>query len=159
MKIDKGSVVSIGYVLKNDLGEVLDASEEGNPFSYLHGHGNIIRGLEAGLVGKQVGDEVDVRVEPADGYGEVIEQLRQEVPRDRFQGVDSLEVGMQFQASTDRGPVLVRIVEVTDDIVTVDGNHPLAGQHLNFSVKVLAVRQASPTELAHGHVHNDGDHC
>lgn len=156
MKISKDSVVSIDYTLKNDSGEVLDASTEGNPLDYLHGHGNIISGLEAGLVGKETGDAVDVRIAPADGYGEVIDQLRQEVPRDRFAGVESLEVGMQFQANTDRGPISVRIVEVSDETVTVDGNHPLAGQHLNFSVKVVDVRQASAEELQHGHVHGAG---
>lgn len=156
MKISKDSVVSIDYTLKNDAGDVLDSSKEGCPLNYLHGHGNIISGLEAGLVGKETGDALDVRVAPADGYGEVVEQLRQEVPRDRFEGVESLEVGMQFQANTDRGPIAVRIVDVADDTVTVDGNHPLAGQHLNFSVKVVDVREASAEELEHGHVHSSG---
>ncbi len=156
MKINNDSVVAIDYTLKNDAGEILDSSSDGCPLNYLHGRGNIISGLEAALVGKEAGDSVDVRIAPADAYGEVIDQLRQAVPRDRFGDAETLQVGMQFQASTDRGPVSVRIVSVEEDTVTVDGNHPLAGQHLNFSVKVVEVRPASAEELAHGHVHGAG---
>ena len=109
---------------------------------YLHGHQNIIAGLENALLGKSVGESIEVRVEPAEGYGEFNPALEQVVPRERFQGVENLEVGMQFQASTEQGPVSVRIKQVEGDDVTVDGNHPLAGQHLNFSVTVQAVREA-----------------
>lgn len=156
MEISQGSVVSIDYTLKNDSGEVLDASRDGSPLLYLHGRGNIIGGLEKALEGKQSGDSVEVRIAPEEAYGPVNEQLRQAVPRDRFQGVEDLQVGMRFQAGTDQGPVSVQIVAVEEDTVTVDGNHPLAGQHLNFTVKVVDVRQASEDEIAHGHVHGPG---
>ena len=81
------------------------------------------------------------------------------MPRDRFQGVETLEVGMQFQASTDQGPVSVRVVKVEEDNVTVDGNHPLAGKHLNFNVTVQDVCEATEEELAHGHIHQGGGCC
>ncbi len=156
MEISQGSVVSIDYTLKNDAGEVLDASRPDSPMDYLHGHGNIISGLENALLGKQAGDEVDVRVAPEEGYGVFNEQLKQVVPRDRFQGMEDLQVGMRFQANTNQGPVSVQIVAVDGENVTVDGNHPLAGQNLNFKVKVVAVREASADELSHGHVHGAG---
>ena len=100
-----------------------------------------------------------MRVSPADGYGEINSELEQVVPRDRFQGIDELEVGMQFQANTDQGPISVRVVNVEDDNVTVDGNHPLAGKHLNFNVTVQDVRAATEEELAHGHIHHGGGCC
>ncbi len=156
MQIANDSVVSIDYELKNDAGEVLDASAEGSPLVYLHGHRNLISGLEQVLEGKATGDSLKVRIAPADAYGEVNESLRQRVPKDRFQGVEQLEVGMQFQASTDKGPISVRIVAVEEELVTVDGNHPLAGEHLNFNVTVCDVRAAEESEIAHGHVHGKG---
>jgi FKBP-type peptidyl-prolyl cis-trans isomerase SlyD len=126
---------------------------------YLHGHRNIIPGLENALLGKSTGDAVDVRVEPGEGYGERNPALEQVVPRDRFQGVENLEVGMQFQAGTEQGPVSVRITKVEGEEVSVDGNHPLAGQHLNFSVTVQGVREATEEEKAHGHIHQGGGCC
>lgn len=156
MQIAADSVVSIDYTLKNDEGTIIDQSQPGQPMDYLHGHRNIIPGLENALLGKSAGESVEVRVEPAEGYGEFNPALEQVVPRERFQGVDNLEVGMQFQASTEQGPVAVRIKKVEGEEVTVDGNHPLAGQHLNFSVTVQGVRVATEEEKAHGHIHQSG---
>lgn len=159
MQIAADSVVSIDYTLKNDAGEVIDQSQPGQPMSYLHGHNNIIPGLESALLGKATGDSVEVRVEPSQGYGDVNPSLEQVVPRERFQGVDNLEVGMQFQASTEQGPVSVRVTKVEGDDVTVDGNHPLAGQHLNFSVTIQEIRESSEEERVHGHIHQGGGCC
>lgn len=159
MHIAEGTVVAMDYALKDDEGTVLDQSQPGQPLSYLHGHKNIIPGLENALEGKAAGDSVEVRVAPEDGYGEPNPALEQVVPRDRFQGVESLEVGMQFQASTEQGPVSVRVVKVEDEDVTVDGNHPLAGKHLNFNVTVQDVRAATEEEIAHGHIHQEGGCC
>ena len=147
------------YALRNDEGTILDQSQPEQPLTYLHGHKNIIPGLESALVGKAAGDEVEVRVSPAEGYGDKNPALEQVVPKDRFQGIENIEAGMQFQASTDQGPVSVRVVKVEDEDVTVDGNHPLAGEHLNFKVKVQDVRSATEEEIAHGHVHQSGDCC
>lgn len=157
MQIADGTVVAMDYALKDDEGTLIDQSQPGQPMAYLHGHKNIIPGLESALSGKEAGDQVEVRVAPEDGYGEPNPALEQVVPKDRFQGVESLDVGMQFQASTDQGPISVRVVKVEDENVTVDGNHPLAGKHLNFAVTVQDVRAASEDEIAHGHVHQEGE--
>lgn len=147
------------YALRDDEGTVIDQSQPGQPLTYLHGHKNIIPGLEAALDGKTVGDEVEVRVSPDEGYGEANPALEQVVPKERFQGIDNIEVGMQFQASTEQGPVSVRVVKVEDEEVTVDGNHPLAGKHLNFNVTIQEVRAGTEEELSHGHVHQSGGCC
>lgn len=159
MQITDGTVVSMEYALRDDEGSIIDQSQPGQPLAYLHGHKNIIPGLESALQGKSVGDEVEVRVSPEEGYGEPNPALEQVVPKERFQGIENIEVGMQFQASTDQGPVSVRVVKVEDEDVTVDGNHPLAGKHLNFNVTVQEVRSATEEELEHGHVHQSGEGC
>jgi len=159
MQISQDMVVSIHYTLTDKAGETIDSSVEGGePLAYLHGHGNIVPGLENALTGKTIGDKFDVSVQPADGYGEHYAELVQQVPREAFEGVDHLEPGMQFQADTGMGPRLFTITEVNGDTVTVDGNHPLAGEVLNFAIEVTAVRAASEEELSHGHVHGPGGH-
>ena len=158
MQIAQDSVVSIHYTLTSDAGEVLDSSSGGEPLAYLQGHGNLIPGLERELQGKQSGDKLKVRIAPADAYGEHDAELIQEVPRTAFQGVTDIQVGMQFQAQSNHGPRTVTITKVAADTVTVDGNHPLAGQHLNFEVEVTNVRSATDEELSHGHVHGPGGH-
>lgn len=158
MQIANDVVVSIEYTLTDDQGTVIDSSVGGEPLTYLHGAGNIIPGLEGALEGKKVGDSFKVSVPPAEGYGEKDEGLLQVVPRGMFQGVDQVEVGMQFHAQTDHGMQVITVAGVEGDNVTVDGNHPLAGQNLNFDVKVVDVRVASSEELEHGHVHGAGGH-
>ncbi|MCU1715692.1 peptidylprolyl isomerase [Pseudomonas sp. 5P_3.1_Bac2] len=159
MLIAANKAVSIDYTLTNDAGEVIDSSAGGAPLVYLHGAGNIIGGLEKALLGKQVGDELQVSVEPEEAYGEYSAELVATLNRSMFEGVDELEVGMQFHASApDGGMQIVTIRELDGDDVIVDGNHPLAGQRLNFKVKVVAIRDASDEELAHGHIHGEGGH-
>ncbi|SHL00617.1 FKBP-type peptidyl prolyl cis-trans isomerase /Apo-metallochaperone SlyD [Pseudomonas punonensis] len=159
MQIAANKAVSIEYTLTNDAGEVIDSSAGGAPLVYLHGAGNIIVGLEKALVGKQAGDEVNVSVEPEEAYGEYSAELVATLNRSMFEGVDELEVGMQFHASgPDGGMQIVTIRELEGDDVIVDGNHPLAGQRLTFAVKVVDVRDASEEEVAHGHVHGEGGH-
>ncbi|HAB91819.1 MAG: peptidylprolyl isomerase [Thiopseudomonas sp.] len=159
MLIANQHVVAIDYTLSNDAGEVIDSSAGAEPLVYLHGAGNIIAGLEKALAGKAVGDELDVSIEPEDAYGEYSAELITNLGREMFEGVDQLEVGMQFHASApDGGMQIVTIRDIDGDQVTIDGNHPLAGQQLNFKVKVVSVRAASEEELAHGHVHGEGGH-
>ena len=158
MKISENAVVVIDYTLTDNEGEVIDSSEGAGPLAYLHGMGNIITGLETALLGKEAGDEVKASIEPADAYGERHEDMKQEVPKDLFGGIDNIELGMQFQSETDDGPVMVTVVEMGEEMITVDGNHPLAGVHLNFDVKIREVREASEEELEHGHVHGEGGH-
>ncbi len=158
MQIAKDKVVYIDYTLTNNAGEVLDSSQGAEPLAYLHGANNIIPGLEKELEGRKSGDALNVSIEPADGYGEFNPELTQVVPSSMFEGVEKIEVGMQFQAETPDGVQVIRIAEVEGDNITIDGNHPLAGQQLNFDVKVTEVRDASAEELEHGHVHGAGGH-
>jgi FKBP-type peptidyl-prolyl cis-trans isomerase SlyD len=153
MPIAANKAVSIDYTLTNDAGEVIDSSAGGAPLVYLQGAGNIIPGLEKALEGKEIG------VEPEDAYGEYSAELVSTLSASMFEGVDKLEVGMQFHASgPDGGMQIVTIRDLDGDDVTVDGNHPLAGQRLNFDVKVVAIRDASEEEMAHGHVYGEGGH-
>lgn len=159
MLIAPNKAVSIDYTLTNDSGEVLDSSAGGQPLVYLHGANNIIVGLEKALEGKQTGDEMNVSVEPAEAYGEYSPELVATLNRAMFEGVDELAVGMQFHASGPDGSMqIVTIRDLDGDDVIVDGNHPLAGQRLNFKVKVVDVRDANPEEIAHGHIHGAGGH-
>lgn len=152
--IANNSVVSIHYELTDDEGTVLDSSRGREPLAYLHGAGNIIPGLEQALTGKVENDSVKVRVEPNDGYGEIIPELIQVVPLAAFQGVETVEVGMAFEAEAPNGHIQrVVVKDVEGDQVTIDANHPLAGMALNFDVDVVSVRDATEEEIAHGHVH------
>lgn len=148
-------VVTIHYTLTNDEGEQLDSSrvEGREPLSYLEGAQNIIGGLETALNEKGAGDQVKVSVNPEEGYGEKNDELVQPVPVSAFEGVESIEPGMQFQAQTPGGPQIVRVVEVNDETVTIDANHPLAGETLHFDVEVVEAREATDEEQEHGHAH------
>ncbi|OPZ71818.1 MAG: FKBP-type peptidyl-prolyl cis-trans isomerase SlyD [Verrucomicrobia bacterium ADurb.Bin474] len=154
MKIAQDTAVTIDYTLRNDDGDILDQSTGGTPLVYLHGHGNIIPGLEAALAGHSAGDSCSVRIDPEQAYGLADQALIQVVPRDRFQGVDALEVGMQFRAQTSQGPITITVTSIEGNEVTVDGNHPLAGVFLNFDVIVREVREATSEEIDHGHIHS-----
>ena len=158
MTIQANSAVSIDYTLTDDDGQIIDSSAGGEPLWYLHGHENIVPGLEKELTGKSVGDNFKVSVAPEEGYGPRNEALTQQVGRDNFQGAEDLAPGMQFQADTEVGPMVFTITEVGEEEVTVDANHPLAGVTLNFDITVCEVREATPDELAHGHIHGPGGH-
>jgi FKBP-type peptidyl-prolyl cis-trans isomerase SlyD len=151
-------VVSIHYTLTNDQGEVLDSSEGREPLSYLEGAQNIIPGLENALSSLKTGDSTKVSIEPEDAYGERHDHLIQEVPRSAFQGVDEILPGMQFHAETPQGMQVIQVIDAEGDTVTIDANHPLAGERLHFSVDIIEIRDASDDEVAHGHAHNGDDH-
>lgn len=157
MQATKDRVVSIDYVLRDTEGEVVDQSETGQPLSYLHGHDNIVPGLEQAIEGHESGEEVHATVDPDQGYGHYSNDLVQTVKRDQFQGVESLGPGMSFHAESEAGPMVVTITDIDGDEVTVDGNHALAGQTLDFTVKIADIREATDTELEHGHVHDEGE--
>ena len=157
MTISTNSVVSIHYTLTDKDGGVVDSSQGQAPLVYLHGAGNIISGLESELTGKNVGDKFQVSIQPQDGYGEANPELIQSVPKSAFGENQSISVGQRFTASTDGGQeVSVVVTEVSETEITVDGNHPLAGQILNFDVSVESVRSATEDEIAHGHAHGPG---
>ncbi|HXG37197.1 MAG TPA: peptidylprolyl isomerase [Bacteroidota bacterium] len=158
MKIAKDTVVTIDYTLTDEQGKVMDSSRGQEPLTYLHGAGNLIPGLESQLEGKSKGDEVKISVPPAEAYGERDERKVLTVAREQFRGIDRLEVGMQFAADGGQGEYFVTVTRIDGDMVTVDANHPLAGKTLNFDVRVVDVRQATPDELSHGHVHGPGGH-
>ena len=154
MDIGKNAVVYIDYTLKDDNGETLDSSSGGEPLAYLHGVGQLVAGLETELEGKGIGDVFAVSVTAAEGYGEFEKDLIIEVPKERFEGDGEISEGTQVQAQQEDGTVQVfTITQVEGKNVTLDGNHPLAGQTLHFDIEVKDVREASAEELDHGHVH------
>jgi FKBP-type peptidyl-prolyl cis-trans isomerase SlyD len=157
MQISKEKVVSIHYTLRDNTGNILDSSEGHDPLLYIQGIGNLIPGMEEGLEGKVKGDKLEIKVSPEKGYGVRDDKMIQKVPRSAFGGQE-VKKGMQFQAGTNHGTQVVTVTEVGLESITVDGNHPLAGVELNFSVEVLEVRNATSDELAHGHVHGPGGH-
>jgi len=152
--VTDGKVVIMHYTLKNSAGEVLDSSSGGEPLPYLHGAGNIVVGLEKGLAGSVIGDKKDVEVSPEEGYGLREGPGPQPIPRNQFpEGVD-LEAGMGFQAQADNGQMMVvYIAKVDETTVWVDGNHPLAGETLYFSVEIMGVRDPSDCEVSCGTPH------
>ena len=156
MEIAAERVVSFHYTLTDDAGAVIDRSPDDRPLSYLHGAGNIVPGLENALTGHAVGDQLTVDVEPELGYGVRHEGLVQSVPKQAFQGVDNVQLGMQFRAQTEGGSLLVTVVEVGDDEVRVDGNHPLAGKTLHFDVRIASVRAATDEEKQNGQAMDAG---
>ena len=153
MVIEKDRVVTIDYKLQDRDGEILDSSESSEPLVYLHGNDNIIPGLEKHLAGKQAGDAVDCLVPAAEAYGERDDSLVFKVAKSEFSPEAEVEAGMQFEAHGEGGVQLVTVVGVEGDQVTLDANHPLAGEDLHFTVKVMDVREATAEELRHGHVH------
>lgn len=157
MQITDNTAVSFHYTLTNNSGEQLDSSIGSEPLLYLHGAGNIIPGLEAALVGKKAGDKLNVSIEPEHAYGLIDENMVQVVSKKMFEGMD-VEVGMQFHADVSYGSGVITITAIDGDDVTIDGNHPLAGEHLNFDVEVVDVRPATADEIAHGHIHGTGCH-
>jgi FKBP-type peptidyl-prolyl cis-trans isomerase SlyD len=150
MEISAARVASIHYTLTDDDGRIIDQSSESRPLRYFHGAGNIIPGLEKALAGKRTGDALQVDVPPEEAYGVRNEGMVQVLPREAFKGVDRVEPGMQFEAASERGPLLVTVVEVAGDTVRIDGNHPLAGQTLHFDVQVVDVREATEEEKQSG---------
>jgi FKBP-type peptidyl-prolyl cis-trans isomerase SlyD len=158
MKIARDTVVTIDYKLTNDAGEVLDESE-GEPLVYIHGHGQLVPGLESALEGKDAGAKLEVAVPAKDGYGERVGSKMLEIPRDEFPEGEQVEPGMAIEAvGNDGKTVTLWIVDSNDEHVSVSLDHPLAGQTLHFDVNVKAVRAATKDELAHGHAHGDGGH-
>ena len=158
MVIGEKKVVRIDYTLKNASGEVLDTSEGGEPLTYLHGGHQIVPGLERELAGLSAGEAKDVVVAPEDGYGQPDPQGIFGVPRAAFPAEAQLGVGETFMGEDDEGgAVPVRVVEVREDMVIVDANHPLAGETLYFHVDVREVRDATLEELMHGHAHGPGE--
>lgn len=158
MKIGENKVVQMHYTLKNDGGDVLDTSEGQDPLTYIHAEGAIIPGLFKAITGKRVGEKISAVVKPEEGYGSQDDGLIQKIPRDAFKGMEDLAVGIKVQADTDHGIQIATVTVITDDEVTIDLNHPLAGVTLHFDVEITDVRKATEEEISHGHVHGPGGH-
>ncbi len=155
MHIEKDLVVSIHYRLTDDDQNEIENSFGDIPMSYLHGHDTMIPGLETALEGKFAGDKLQVTVAPENGYGDYEEGLKQQIPASSFDGLDAA-VGLQFIAETEHGERQVTVVEISDEFITVDGNHPFAGKTLHFEVEVVELRDATPIELEQGHLFQEG---
>lgn len=158
MQIAPQKVVSIEYTLKDAEGTVLDSSEGREPLAYLHGAGNIVVGLEKALEGKAAGDNLEVQLSPEEAYGPRDDKAIRNVPTRKLSPDRKVAVGNRYRLMTSEGALVVTVLSVKGDYAMVDGNHPLAGMSLNFSVKVVDVRDATAEELAHGHVHGPGGH-
>ena len=156
MQITDKLAVSIHYILTNVAGEQLDSSRSEEPMVYLHGFGQIIPGLENALAGKVVGDKFNVTVASAEAYGDRRDDMVQVVSKSMFKDIGEVEVGMQFHADASHGVNVVTVSKVEGDDITIDGNHPLAGEELTFDVEVMDIRSATEDELSHKHIHGEG---
>lgn len=155
-----GKVISVEYVLTDDSGKTLDRSDEGKPLVYLHGARNIVSGLERAIDGKPVGFAAKITVEPEQGYGRKVPGRSWQIPRSTLPKDVNVVRGMQLTANgPDNRKIPVWVTKVQGPTVTVDPNHPLAGVRLHFDVKVLAIREATADEKAHGHAHGADGHA
>jgi FKBP-type peptidyl-prolyl cis-trans isomerase SlyD len=155
--IKSNSVVGMTYILTDHAGKELDRAEKKEPFYYLHGFENIVPGLERALEGLKPGDKKTVKLEAADAYGDEDPNLYIKVPMTAFPNQAKVSVGQMFQVNDPDGhPRGFTVQAIVGDKVHLNGNHPLAGQKLNFEVEIMTVREATPEELAHGHVHGPG---
>jgi len=158
MKITTDKVITINYILKDGDGVLIEESNDAS-FAYLHGHSNILPNLEAALTDKAIGDKFDLKLDPQDAYGEYNPAITETINRSAF-GDEALEVGMQFHAEGEDGqPVMITVSEINGDDITIDGNAPLAGIILNYSVEIMEIRDATDEELTHGHIHAQGESC
>jgi FKBP-type peptidyl-prolyl cis-trans isomerase SlyD len=158
MTITTGSVVLFDYTLTDDEKDIIDSSKDEGPLAYLHGEGQIVKGLEKAMEGKKAGDSFQVSVSPEEGYGLPDPAKIAVVSADQIEGGEDLEEGMQLEASNDQGEQIVVVSKIEGNNVTLDGNHPLAGMALHFDITIREVRAATAEEISHGHVHGPGGH-
>jgi FKBP-type peptidyl-prolyl cis-trans isomerase SlyD len=156
--IEKNKVVSLHYTGTFEDGSVFDSSEGKEPLEFIFGVGQIIPGLEEGIEGLKVGDKKKIEnIDPSKAYGEKSDEAKQEVPKSQLPQDVEVEEGMQLAAQGPQGPIPVQVAEIKDDNVVIDFNHPLAGKTLNFDVEIVDIRDATQSELEHGHVHGEGE--
>lgn len=157
MQIVKNSVVTLNYRVTDSEGNLVN--DGSHPLVYLHGgYDGIFPRIEEALQGKDVGEAIEIKLQPEDAFGEFDAELV--VVEERSLFPENIEVGMQFERATEEGDdgELYTITDIADDKVVVDGNHPLAGMSLVFACTVAEVRAASADEIGHGHVHAGGEH-
>ena len=156
MKISKSNVVIMHYAVSDSEGTLIDSSYDEKPMAIIQGTGYLIPGLDNALLDHQTGDKFEVDVPCDKAYGQRNENFVQTVPKELLAGVEDLVLGSQLRATTDDGEQTVIVIDVQDDEITVDGNHPLSGLDLSFDVEIIEVREATSEELTHGHVHAEG---
>lgn len=156
MAVAENKVVSFHYTLSNAEGEQLESSRESEPMHYLHGAGNIIPGLEKAMEGREAGDRFEVSVPPEEAYGEWSEGRIQRISAKHVKQAGKVRPGQVLRLNTEQGPVHVTVIKVGRFNIDVDANHPLAGQQLDFDIEITGVRDATPEEIDHGHVHGPG---
>jgi FKBP-type peptidyl-prolyl cis-trans isomerase SlyD len=147
MKITNNKAVTVQYTLKDDDGVIVDTSNGREPLNYIHGTGGLLPGFEAALDGKSQSDVISFTLAPKDGYGERNESLIFSLPKERFAEIEDLREGLQFAVNGPQGAMVMTVTNVGDNDVTLDGNHPLAGNTLHFEVEVLEVRDATEEEI------------
>ncbi|MBT1445852.1 peptidylprolyl isomerase [Shewanella sp. JM162201] len=158
MQIKDDLVVQFNYTLRDEKGDVLETNEGHSPIAYLHGHDNMMPGVEKAIEGKKVGDKFSVTLPASETYGERIENAEQRVSTKHLMGAKEWKPGMRAIVNTDQGQRQVTVVKVGKFMVTVDINHPLAGRELTFDLEIVSAREASAEEIAHGHAHGEGGH-
>lgn len=155
MKIENDKVVTLHFTVVDSEGTEIDSTYDHEPLAFIQGSNLLVEKLEESLVGMSVGDKKSVSLEAEEAYGLRYEELVQPMPMSMFEGME-VAVGMQFRATTDEGEQSVIVVDIDEDKVVVDGNHPLAGIAMTFNVEVMEIREATADELSHGHVHAEG---
>lgn len=154
MRITRNTVATFDYAVKNEKGELVDTSLEYGPLSYLHGRGALVPGLESALEGKSPGDSFSVNIPPNRGYGTRDHSLIHVFTRQELSGLQNLKVGTQLQAEGPNGKRILNVTSIEGDKVTLDENHPLAGQTVSFDINVLNVREPTHEELESGQAYN-----
>lgn len=158
MKIENKKVVGIEYTLKDRAGAVIDSNSGADPLYFIQGMGTIVPGLERAMNDKAAGESFDVEIKAAEGYGEYDSTRKRGIPRESVPHLSEAKPGMMLQAQGPEGASVVTVAEVTDKEIVIDGNHPMAGKDLFFSIRIAEVREATEDELSHGHVHGPGEH-
>jgi FKBP-type peptidyl-prolyl cis-trans isomerase SlyD len=158
MKIANQTVVGIEYTLKDNAGGIVDSNAGGDPLLFIQGMGTLVPGLEIALNGREAGESFDVEIKAVDGYGEYDPERKRGIPRASVPQLADAKPGMMLQATGPEGVSVVTVSEVTETEIVIDGNHPMAGKDLFFSIRVTEVRAATEEEMSHGHVHGAGGH-
>ncbi len=160
LTVEENRVVTFEYTLTNDAGEIIDSSANHSPLIYIQGSGQIIPGLEEEMQGKNVGDKFIANIAPENGYGPRYDELVKDIEREHLAHLDDIQVGMQLQAHDGNSVQVLTVTSVNDKTVTLDANHPLAGETLHFDVEIIGIREATPEELEFGlHQSGCGDGC
>ena len=151
-------VITFHYTLADKDGKVIDSSQGQNPLIFLEGSGQIIPGLETVVIQMNKGEKKDIKVPYKDAYGPYDQTLVYQIPREKFPN-PNIKVGDMFQVGSEDQYRVMTVLEINDKEISLDGNHPLAGQDLNFSIEITDKRDATPEEVSHGHIHGpDGHH-